>query len=234
MRLRLPREHGLTSVWLASLVYGLAQVSRVGPLLGLAVAAAIMVLLHADGFLDCFADRRLRGCIPGFTLIFAPYLAIMVLEPSPIHMLVVVLTALLAAALHASTRSSKVTHYSTIAGGTLISLHAYFIMAAGGANLLNALFLPLYTAMSVAQAALRVIGWRGSVQALLYTSMAATLLFAATLFPPASLVLLVGDVVSRIVQEASGISSRMSVKRYGLTELIRGILVLGALGILLR
>jgi len=47
-------------------------------------------------------------------------------------------------------------------------------------------------------------------------------------------VLVVGDAVSRIVQEASGISSRMSIKRYGLTELIRGILVLGALGILLR
>ncbi len=234
MRVGPPREHGLTSVWLAALIYGLAQVRELSVLLPVALAASVATLLLADGFLDCFATRRLAGCSSGFAAIFVPYTVIMILRPSPIHIAVVGLTAVLAVVLHASTRTAKVTHYSTIAGGTMISLHAYFIMAAGGADLVNALFLPVYTAMSVAQAAIRVIGQRRDVAAFFYVSMIGMLAYAATRFPPAGLLVAAGDAASRVFQEVSGLSERMSIKRYGLTELARGLVVLGTLGVLLR
>ncbi len=234
MRVGPPREHGLTSVWLATLIYGLAQVKEFNIMLPVALAASTATLLLADGFLDCFASRRLAGCGPGFVAIFAPYLVIMVSRPSLLHVAVVGLTAILAVVLHVSTRAAKVTHYSTIAGGTMISLHAYFIVAAGGADLGNALFLPVYTAVSVAQAAMRVIGWRRDVAAFFYISMAGMLAYAATLFPPAGFLVAMGDAASRVFQEVSGFSERMSIKRYGLFELVRGLVVLGVLGVLLR
>lgn len=234
MRIGLPREHGLTSVWLAALIYGLAQVREPSVLLPVALAASVATLLLADGFLNCFASRRLTGCGAGFAAVFVPYLAVMVLEPSPTHLVVVGLTAILAVVLHASTRASKVTHYSTIAGGMMISLHAYFIVVAGGADPSNALFLPVYTAMSVAQAALRVIGQRRDVEAVFYVSMIVMLTYVAARFPLAGPLVAAGDVASRVLQEVSGLSEKMSIKKYGLTELVRGLAVLGALGVLLR
>ncbi len=225
--LKIPKESGLLSLWLATLIYALLEVRTWNLYVLSSLTGSIILLLISDEILGLIASRRFKKLVKllsGIVFVYTPSLII-----NPLVLPLAIALLLLVAIIFLSTSPGReVTHGSTIAGSAAVAMHSPILMVSGGAlNPVDLMIPPLYSILSTSHASIRVLGWdsrafisgvAAGISLLLITSQSSSLL----------MVILV-DLVSRLLQEISGLSSKIRVKTYGLIELARSCLTLAVL-----
>ncbi len=222
--IKIPKESGLLSLWLATLIYALLEVRGWGYLTALSLVGSVILPLTSDAMLAAIAGRKTRKFLMHFSILLAPYLPLLLLKPALLYLAAPLLP--LIAVVHASTSPGReVSHGSTIAGSAAVALHSTALMMSGYVVDPVKLTIPvLYSMMSTSQASLRVLGWNGWA-ALSGMVAGASLLLSAVPSPFLTLVI-ASDISSRVIQELGGLSGRMGVKTYGFVELARACLTL--------
>lgn len=215
--MRTPRQSGLISIWFSTLLYalGLAGVS-------LPVIGSLLVLFTAERVQSAIAKRDPLGSMwAAPSLMF--YLALLWANEH-IIILILLFSMLFLAMIPATKEKKEVTHWSTIVGGALISLHSTAYLLFNKISDVRA-FLPIiYSMTATSQASLRVLGERRSVRMLFVLLL--LIQSALGLMMSGWWLLLVVDGLSRVFQPV------MSVKAYGMTELARMSIVLILLSLL--
>ncbi len=225
MRVRIPKESGLLSLWLATLVYALLEVREWGLPTVLSLTGSAILLLTSDAMLSAMARGDTRDLMKYFSILLSPYLPVLLLKPALIYLVVPLLPLIIV--IHVSTSPGReVSHGSTIAGSGAVALHSTALMVSGGVDDPVKLAIPLlYSVMSTSQASIRVLGW-DRWAALSGAVAGASLLLSAILSSLPLALIVASDVSSRVIQELGGFSGRMSVKAYGFSELARACLIL--------
>ena len=221
--LRMPRESGIYSIWIASLVFAARRVSSAG--LGLPVGAALL-----GSIIMLPATEYARSENPGARL------AALGLAASP-YLLVLAYTwphSLPAAAVGAVLLyfSLRLQALRVVVGGGLVAFHGTMLALAGGMPLIDSLLPIPYATLGSAEAFIRISG--SSKPALLAEALCmAMVLLYAVLYPgipsPAGLAIIL-DVSARILMRITGFSARMPLKAYGVLEFLRLTIVLGVAG----
>ena len=234
---RFPRERGLLSLWLATLLYALLVADSFNLWLCLSLLGSIVLLLLADYMLDSLRALNLHAFARGFVIISTVYAPIVYKSSwlfSPLALAITVMLSLLL--LFAK---MKVRCAFTLVGACLVATHSLMILLASGSLLFETGVYPiLYVAMSTIQASNRVVGCGRAGQAVFYTLVLLAFLYGIVVFYPRgallALAIVLADIMSRLVQEATGLSRRLTIRAYGFTEMFRSITVLTALGATLK
>ncbi len=226
----IPKESGLLSLWLATLIYALFKVKEWNYFILSSLIGSMVLLLMSDEVLSLIAKRRTRRLIKLLSVILIPYIPSLLMNPA--ILLVGIVAALFISIIFLSTSPSKeVSHGSTIAGSAAVSMHSIILMISGGAlSPADLLLPPLYSIMSTSHASIRVLGH--NTLALLSGATAGILLLIITLPSPSLQVIMLLDIVSRLIQEITGLSSRIKVRAFGFLELARSCLTLSASGLI--
>lgn len=231
--LRLPREHGLIALWLAALIYALLQLRSYAWLVILTIIGSVFVLLSSDPILTCIVKWKFKDCMANILIIILIYLPLLLYRFNyilPLLLLALLLNALL---VYFTRKGKVITHYTTTIGSGIISIHSSLILISGGIIAIERLILPIiYSMMATAQASIKVLGFKKDINAIftmLLIFMVFIGLFILSVNPLAFYVILT-DISSRILQEISGLSEKISIKAYGIMELLRSITILGLLG----
>lgn len=222
--LRMPRESGIYSIWVASLAFAAPFMHSYGPRpLVLDALAGSLAMLPATGY------ARMRSI--GFRLaallsVAAPY-AVAVAYTWPQGILAAATGAFL---LYSSLRFQALT---VVLGGGLVAFHGTMLALASHAPLILA-FLPVpYAILGSAEALIRISG--ESIQALIAEASCMILVLGfAVLYADAwSLAgaIVIIDVALRILVRIMGLASRIPLKAYGVIEFIRLTLVLSMVGL---
>lgn len=235
--LKLPREHGITSIWLSTLAYAILQIKELNPFTPIAILGSFVSLLLADYMLVCIANRRFRRGLSGMIIIALIYSPILVVRFQQLITPIVIFAILLMLLIYLTREGKPITHGSTAVGGGLIAVHSTFILVSGGvASSWIHLFPVIYSLTATSQASLGVIGYQRNIAMIFYSMLATLSLFGFVFYflaSPFSLYIIIADTLSRVVQDISGLSARISIKAYGLMEFFRTLIVLSSLGIIL-
>ncbi len=229
---RIPKESGLLSLWLVTLIYALLEVGGLGLTAMLSLIGSVILLLMSDTILSSIARRRVRLFLKSLFILLAPYIPIILLKPVLLYLSVPLIPLILVIYLSTSP-GREVSHGSTIAGAAAVAFHSTALMVSGGIMDPVRLAIPiLYSVMSTSQASMRILGWN-SWAALSGAVAGASLLVSSMYSSPSLTLIMIFDLSSRVIQELGGLSAGSSVKIYGFIELARACLTLSLAAILL-
>ncbi|GEM_PF-2626178 len=222
--LRVPKESGLLSLWLATLIYALLKVRTWNFLVLSSLAGSIALLLISDEILNLIASKRIKKLIKQLSVVLIFYIPLLLVYP--MVLLLGLITVPLVAIIFLSTSPSReITHGSTIAGSAALAMHSPILIISGGElDLAYLLLPPLYSIMATSHASIRVLGWE--LKALLSGIVAGVTLISITLPSPSLATVILVDISSRLLQEITGLSSKVRVRTYGFIELARSCLTL--------
>ncbi|MDK2384068.1 MAG: hypothetical protein QI199_04570 [Candidatus Korarchaeota archaeon] len=223
--LRMPREGGIYSIWVAALAYA-------APLLwsrGLGTPACL-ALLGSAAILPASEHARVgsrTARILATLSVAAPYAAVAASRLPGAA--VVALAGLLL--YYASLRLDP--SLRPVVGGGLIAFHGSMLALSLGVDPLRSLVPVPYAVLGAAEASVRVSGPRASTRALETCCGALLAVYALLALGPASLqgAAVTADLLARLAMWGSGLARRLSLKAYGVLEFARLTTVLLVLGL---
>ncbi len=222
--LRVPKESGLLSLWLATLIYALLKVRTWNLPVLASLAGSIVLLLLSDEILHLIASRRIKKLINQLSVVLILYIPLLLVNPMVLFLGLITVPFIVIILLSTSP-DREITHGSTIAGSAAVAMHSPVLMISGGE--LDPAYLmipPLYSIMATSHASIRVLGC--NLKALLSGIVAVAILISITLPSPALAIVILVDISSRLLQEVTGLSSRVRVRTFGFIEFARSCLTL--------
>ena len=225
-----PREHGAYGVWSASLLFALLASRDFDiPLLVPALLASFIVLFTLDYMRVVKLGGRGPLIIAFVSLLYLP----VIVSRAPYSLVL----AGLSLALLALTMYSR--SLTNVAGAALVGVAGSFVYLAGSEVDWGKMFFPpLYNLLATSQAQIRVTGPRPGVVASEVLGAVGILALGVYFFKAmgtwAPLGLLIVDVVTRFAMRLGGFYDRLELKRYGILEFTRTLLIQALVAILLR
>ncbi len=218
--LGLPREKGAYGIWLSGSVYGVLVGFTWLSVVALAGAAAALALVDYARY-----GRGLRRvaamALPSAPLAYVAYATLPQSVP-----LVAVMIVMLYLALGGGLRS--IVYGAGVLGGI-----GGFIALAGGAGVLESLLPASYLLAATGAAGVKVVSVKAETVSALATGYIGAFAVTAALAlqgSPAPLALVGLDALWRAAGWLSGLERGMSVKRYGLYETARTLIVMALIG----
>ncbi|RLE61284.1 MAG: hypothetical protein DRJ35_00900 [Thermoprotei archaeon] len=221
--IRLPREGGIYGVWLGALSFALKNIlNHIDFRLVLGLAGSVMFLLTLD---YVRYEKTTKRYIP-VVIVSSLYLPLLITRPE----LVLFYATLAFSFLYLHLRY---TGYRTIYGSGVLALHGSILRVYGNWDPFISLTPLFFSLFAVTEAYERVYTTSRTTLALKMVFGLGIVFLAMYMYwmayPTAALIYLL-DFMVRLVTEASGLYTRMSLKFYGFVEFFRHILVLGVMG----